>query len=76
VHLRRGRNPKEEQKRLRHHEEVMALIDNDNGGVVEKASDTTPVTTTIESQEPVYSVYDAREKWCLVGLVAVAGLFR
>jgi len=54
----------------------MALIDNDNGGVVEKASNTTPVTTTIESQEPVYSVYDAREKWCLVGLVAVAGLFR
>ncbi|PVH80130.1 MFS general substrate transporter [Cadophora sp. DSE1049] len=51
----------------------MAPSDNDDRGLFEKQINTAAETSEIP--EPPYSIYNGKEKWLLVGLVAVAGLF-
>ncbi|KAH6710702.1 major facilitator superfamily domain-containing protein [Leptodontidium sp. MPI-SDFR-AT-0119] len=51
----------------------VAPSENENRGVLKKQIDSTAEPSQISGS--VYSIYDKREKWLLVGLVAVAGLF-
>ena len=62
------------QKMLNASSEVVAPSENEERGVFEKQINTAAETS--EMPEPPYSVYNGKEKWLLVGLVAVAGLFR
>ncbi|KAG4421615.1 hypothetical protein IFR04_005234 [Cadophora malorum] len=62
-----------EQKMLNASSEVVAPSENEEKGVFENQINT--VAETSEIPEPPYSVYNGKEKWLLVGLVAVAGLF-
>lgn len=45
-------------------------------GVLEKQEEPSATRTSLETAELDYSIYNAREKWLIVCLVAVAGLFR
>jgi len=44
--------------------------------VDESTSSTSTSTSTAEIAELPYSIYSTKEKWFIVGVVAVAGLFR
>lgn len=46
-----------------------------SGGVME-VNKITPETESVQLEEEIYSIYNPKEKWLIVVLVAVAGLFR
>jgi hypothetical protein len=56
---------------------AIAVIGNDSTltDLVDESSSSTSTSTT-EIPELPYSIYSTKEKWFIVGVVAVAGLFR